>query len=190
MLPGENDDEEEEEEKKQTNMEKKKTTSERKTKDAAAAEWPSAGAIEFVDDFSIRYRPGLDLVLKRVNFRVEAGHRIGIVGRTGAGKSSLTTALFRILEAASGVIRVDGVDIATLGLRRLRSNISIIPQDPVVFSGTLRFNLDPFEKHSDEEIWRALEISHLKRFSFFILLLLLLLLFLLLLLLLLLLLVC
>ena len=125
--------------------------------------WPRVGAIEFAEDYSVRYRPGLDLVLKGVNFSVGAGERIGIVGRTGAGKSSLTSALFRILEAASGVIRVDGVDIAGLGLRRLRSGISVIPQDPVLFSGTLRFNLDPFERHSDEEIWRALEIAHLKK---------------------------
>ena len=90
--------------------------------------WPSSGSIEFADNYSVRYRPGLDLVLNHVNFLVEGGQSVGIVGRTGAGKSSLTTALFRILEAASGVIRVDGIDISQLGLRRLRSSISIIPQ--------------------------------------------------------------
>uniref|UniRef100_A0A8C6PLB0 Multidrug resistance-associated protein 1 n=1 Tax=Nothobranchius furzeri TaxID=105023 RepID=A0A8C6PLB0_NOTFU len=89
---------------------------------------------------------------------------VGIVGRTGAGKSSLTLGLFRIIEAAEGHIFIDGVDIGKLGLHELRSRITIIPQDPVLFSGSLRMNLDPFNSYSDEEIWRALEFSHLKSF--------------------------
>ncbi|OPJ88667.1 ATP-binding cassette sub-family C member 3 [Patagioenas fasciata] len=127
------------------------------------ADWPSKGELEFVN-YSVRYRKGLDLVLKGLNLQVHGGEKIGIVGRTGAGKSSMTLCLFRILEAAKGEIKIDGVKISEIGLHDLRSRLTIIPQDPVLFSGTLRMNLDPFNKYSDEEIWKALELSHLKRF--------------------------
>ncbi|NWX11927.1 MRP3 protein, partial [Aegotheles bennettii] len=126
-------------------------------------DWPSKGELEFVN-YSVRYRKGLDLVLKGLNLHVHGGEKIGIVGRTGAGKSSMTLCLFRILEAAKGEIKIDGVKISEIGLHDLRSRLTIIPQDPVLFSGTLRMNLDPFNKYSDEEIWKALELSHLKRF--------------------------
>ncbi|NWR70013.1 MRP3 protein, partial [Centropus unirufus] len=126
-------------------------------------DWPSKGELEFVD-YSVRYRKGLDLVLKGLNLQVHGGEKIGIVGRTGAGKSSMTLCLFRILEAAKGEIKIDSVNISEIGLHDLRSRLTIIPQDPVLFSGTLRMNLDPFNKYSDEEIWKALELSHLKRF--------------------------
>ncbi|KFV59490.1 Canalicular multispecific organic anion transporter 2, partial [Tyto alba] len=126
-------------------------------------DWPSRGELEFVN-YSVRYRKGLDLVLKGVNLQVHGGEKIGIVGRTGAGKSSMTLCLFRILEAVKGEIKIDGVKISEIGLHDLRSRLTIIPQDPVLFSGTLRMNLDPFNKYSDEEIWKALELSHLKRF--------------------------
>ncbi|NWZ27832.1 MRP3 protein, partial [Asarcornis scutulata] len=126
-------------------------------------DWPSKGELEFVN-YSVRYRKGLDLVLKDLNLQVHGGEKIGIVGRTGAGKSSMTLCLFRILEAAKGEIKIDGVRISEIGLHDLRSRLTIIPQDPVLFSGTLRMNLDPFNKYSDEEIWKALELSHLKRF--------------------------
>ena len=125
--------------------------------------WPSKGKIEF-QNYSTRYRPGLELVVKGINASVAPGEKIGIVGRTGAGKSSLTLALFRMIEAAEGKISIDGVVIAEIGLHDLRGNITIIPQDPVLFSGSLRFNLDPFDKFSDSEIWNALELAHLKKF--------------------------
>ena len=126
-------------------------------------DWPTNGCIVF-KGYSTRYREGLELVLKQISFEIKAGHRVGVVGRTGAGKSSLTLALFRIIESVDGVIHIDGVDISQLGLYDLRSRLTIIPQDPVLFTGTLRLNLDPFEKHSDQQIWSALELAHLKPF--------------------------
>ncbi|XP_023165481.2 multidrug resistance-associated protein 1 isoform X10 [Drosophila hydei] len=126
--------------------------------------WPEGGRVEF-KDFQVRYREGLDLVLRGVTFNISGGEKVGIVGRTGAGKSSLTLALFRIIESAGGKIMIDGIDIATMGLHMLRSRLTIIPQDPVLFSGSLRSNLDPFEIKTDDEIWKALELSHLKTFA-------------------------
>uniref|UniRef100_A0A7E4VBL5 Multidrug resistance-associated protein 1 n=1 Tax=Panagrellus redivivus TaxID=6233 RepID=A0A7E4VBL5_PANRE len=126
--------------------------------------WPSEGRITF-RNYSSRYRDGLDLVLKGIDAEIRAHERIGIVGRTGAGKSSITLALFRMVEAAEGSIEIDGINIAGLGLHDLRSNITIIPQDPVLFSGSLRFNLDPFGHYSDGDIWRALEYANLKDFA-------------------------
>uniref|UniRef100_A0A8D2LEX9 ATP binding cassette subfamily C member 3 n=1 Tax=Varanus komodoensis TaxID=61221 RepID=A0A8D2LEX9_VARKO len=126
-------------------------------------DWPTQGEVQFAN-YSVRYRKGLDLVLKDLSLNVKGGEKVGIVGRTGAGKSSMTLCLFRILEAVEGEIKIDGLRIADIGLHDLRSKLTIIPQDPVLFSGTLRMNLDPFNKYSDEEIWNALELSHLKRF--------------------------
>ena len=97
-----------------------------------------------------------------IDCQIQSGEKIGIVGRTGAGKSSLTLALFRIIEAAGGQITIDGQNIGLMGLNRLRSRLTIIPQDPVLFSGSLRMNLDPFEMYSDDQIWMALEHAHLK----------------------------
>ncbi|XP_076154345.1 ATP-binding cassette sub-family C member 3 isoform X1 [Alosa pseudoharengus] len=125
--------------------------------------WPPQGNVEF-RDYSVRYREGLDLVLKNLSLQVKGGEKIGIVGRTGAGKSSMTLCLFRLLEAASGDITIDDVKIAEIGLHDLRSKLTIIPQEPVLFSGTLRMNLDPFEKYSDDDLWKSLELSHLKKF--------------------------
>lgn len=123
--------------------------------------WPQHGEIEF-SNYQLRYREGLDLVLKGISFSIKECEKVGIVGRTGAGKSSLTLALFRIVEAAGGKIIIDEKDISQLGLHTLRSNLTIIPQDPVLFSGTLRMNIDPFNAYSDEDVWRVLEHSHLK----------------------------
>lgn len=123
--------------------------------------WPNRGKVEF-DSLAIRYRKGLDLVLKGISMEIQGQEKIGICGRTGAGKSSFTLALFRILEADSGEIRIDGQDISKIGLHALRSRITIIPQDPVLFTGDLRFNLDPTGLHSDSSLWSALEHAHLK----------------------------
>ena len=117
--------------------------------------WPARGKIE-VSGLEVGYASDLDSVLKGVSFVVEPCQRIGIVGRTGSGKSSLTLSLFRFLEARKGFIKVDGVEIATLRLHDLRCRLSIIPQDPVLFSGTLRSNLDPFEENSDSVLQEAL----------------------------------
>ncbi|PHH84520.1 hypothetical protein CDD83_1818 [Cordyceps sp. RAO-2017] len=109
----------------------------------------------------MRYRPGLPLVLRGLSLDVAAGERVGIVGRTGAGKSSVVGALFRLAELAAGAIRIDGVDIATVGLHDLRSRLAIIPQDPTLFRGTVRSNLDPFHEHTDLELWSALRQADL-----------------------------
>ncbi|XP_021203914.2 multidrug resistance-associated protein 1 isoform X3 [Bombyx mori] len=124
--------------------------------------WPETGALQ-LEQLTLEYRPG-EPALRDVTCTVAPRDKLGIVGRTGAGKSTLTLGLFRIVEAAAGRILIDGVDIATLGLHQLRSRITIIPQEPILFSGTLRTNLDPFEAYSDEEIWRALEHAHLRAF--------------------------
>ncbi|XP_052069136.1 multidrug resistance-associated protein 1-like [Mytilus californianus] len=126
-------------------------------------DWPNEGKVE-MDNYGVRYREGLELVLKSISCKIAPCEKIGIVGRTGAGKSSLTMGLFRILEKAQGCIVIDGIDISTIGLHDLRSKITIIPQDPVLFSGTMRMNLDPFDEYSNEDIWTALNHAHLKTF--------------------------
>uniref|UniRef100_A0A8C7QX01 ABC-type glutathione-S-conjugate transporter n=1 Tax=Oncorhynchus mykiss TaxID=8022 RepID=A0A8C7QX01_ONCMY len=125
--------------------------------------WPQTGTIEF-QDYGLQYRKGLDWALKGITLKIQEKEKVGIVGRTGAGKSSLALGIFRILEAAKGAIYIDGVNIAEIGLHDLRSRITIIPQDPVLFSGSLRMNLDPFDTYTDEEIWSSLELAHLKNF--------------------------
>jgi ATP-binding cassette subfamily C (CFTR/MRP) protein 1 len=123
--------------------------------------WPAKGAITF-NGYSCRYRAGLDLVLKDVSVEILPGEKIGIVGRTGSGKSTMSLGLFRIIEAAEGEILIDGVPIQNLGLFDLRSRMTVIPQDPVLWNVSLRMNLDPFETTTDQELWQALEDSHLK----------------------------
>jgi ABC-type multidrug transport system fused ATPase/permease subunit len=122
--------------------------------------WPSKGSVEFIN-YSTRYRSDFDLVLKDVTFKILPGEKVGVVGRTGAGKSSLALALFRALEAESGKIIVDEVDIGLIGLQDLRENIVMVPQDPTLFTGTIRSNLDPFGLFTDEEIFNSLREVHL-----------------------------
>mmetsp|Transcript_1249 Transcript_1249/g.1271 ORF Transcript_1249/g.1271 Transcript_1249/m.1271 type:complete len:1427 (+) Transcript_1249:173-4453(+) len=123
-------------------------------------EWPQKGGIKF-DNASMAYRPGLPLVLKDLNLDIKPTEKVGICGRTGAGKSSIMTALYRLSELESGKILIDDVDISRLGLKDLRSCLSIIPQDPILFRGTIRTNLDPFGDHQDEKLWDALRRSGL-----------------------------
>ncbi|XP_076093490.1 ATP-binding cassette sub-family C member 3-like isoform X1 [Mytilus galloprovincialis] len=127
-------------------------------------EWPQKGTIQFCN-YKTRYRSGLELVLNGINCNIRNGERVGIVGRTGAGKSSLTQALFRLIEPAEGSIVIDDITTTTIGLHDLRRKITILPQDPVLFSDTLRVNLDPLEKFSDNELWKALDRAHLKEYA-------------------------
>ncbi|RKO83047.1 P-loop containing nucleoside triphosphate hydrolase protein [Blyttiomyces helicus] len=123
-------------------------------------QWPSAGAID-VKDLSVRYSKKSDPVLRNVSFSIRGGEKIGIVGRTGAGKSTLSLALFRIIEhdLITGTLSIDNIDTANLSLHTLRSNMTIIPQDPVLFTGSVRTNLDPFGVVPDADLWTALRRS-------------------------------
>ncbi|KAF5764677.1 putative ABC-type xenobiotic transporter [Helianthus annuus] len=123
--------------------------------------WPSSGSIKF-EDVVLRYRPELPPVLHGLTFFIPPSDKVGIVGRTGAGKSSMLNALFRIVELERGRIIIDNCDIAKFGLTDLRKVLGIIPQAPVLFSGTVRFNLDPFNEHNDPDLWESLERAHLK----------------------------
>ncbi|XP_023553923.1 ABC transporter C family member 2-like isoform X2 [Cucurbita pepo subsp. pepo] len=125
--------------------------------------WPNLGVIKF-EDVVLRYRPELPTVLHGLSFTIFSFEKVGIVGRTGAGKSSMLNALFRIVELERGKILIDGFDVAMFGLLDLRKVLGIIPQSPVLFSGTVRFNLDPFNNHSDADLWEVLERVHLKDF--------------------------
>ncbi|CAD6926039.1 unnamed protein product [Tilletia controversa] len=125
------------------------------------AGWPDKGEVQ-LQDYSARYRSGLPLCLKNLSINIKAGERIGVVGRTGAGKSSLTLALFRIIEASEGSIVIDGVETNKIGLKDLRQSLSIIPQDPQLWEGTLRENLDPTGKSDDAALWAALESARLR----------------------------
>ncbi|XP_071353064.1 ATP-binding cassette sub-family C member 5 isoform X3 [Trachinotus anak] len=125
------------------------------------ADWPQQGELVF-REVEMRYQENLPLVLNRISCTIRPKEKVGIVGRTGSGKSSLGVVLFRLVECCGGSILIDGVDITHIGLADLRSKLSIIPQDPVLFSGTVRSNLDPFNQYTEEQVWDALGRSHMK----------------------------
>ncbi|PQQ13144.1 ABC transporter C family member 10-like [Prunus yedoensis var. nudiflora] len=126
-----------------------------------ADNWPTAGKVE-IHDLKVRYRPNAPLVLRGINCIIEGGYKIGIVGRTGSGKTTLISVLFRLVEPTEGRIIVDDYDICKIGLHDLRSRFGIIPQDPTLFNGSVRFNLDPLSEHTDHEIWEVLEKCQLR----------------------------
>ncbi|XP_062861185.1 multidrug resistance-associated protein 5 [Trichomycterus rosablanca] len=128
---------------------------------APPSDWPQEGEVVF-DSVEMRYRDNLPLVLKKLSCTIRPKEKVGIVGRTGSGKSSLGVVLFRLVEPCGGSIKIDGVNICDIGLGDLRSKLSIIPQEPVLFSGTVRSNLDPFNQYSEAQIWDALERTHMK----------------------------
>eukprot|EP01111_Echinosteliopsis_oligospora_P007904 TRINITY_DN2325_c0_g1_i1.p1 TRINITY_DN2325_c0_g1~~TRINITY_DN2325_c0_g1_i1.p1 ORF type:complete len:1459 (-),score=347.50 TRINITY_DN2325_c0_g1_i1:133-4509(-) len=123
--------------------------------------WPSVGNIEFTN-VEVKYRPELPPVLRDINISIRPGEKIGIVGRTGAGKSTFASCLFRMVDLSAGRIIIDGVDIHNLPIDQLRSHLTILPQTPMLFMGTVRENLDPFSKHSDEELWEVLSVVQMK----------------------------
>ncbi|KAL5483667.1 hypothetical protein EMCRGX_G020072 [Ephydatia muelleri] len=131
------------------------------TETCLPTDWPSDGKVEFREAV-LTYRKGLPPALQSTSFVIEGGEKIGVVGRTGAGKSSLFQALFRMVQLTSGTILIDGADISSVPLDRLRSSLTIIPQDPFLFSGTIQENLDPCNEHSEAELWSVLERCHLK----------------------------
>jgi ABC-type multidrug transport system fused ATPase/permease subunit len=131
--------------------------------DGQLGEWPTAGSIAF-ESVVMRYREDLPTVLNGITFKIPGGTSVGVVGRTGAGKSSLLQAIFRTCPLDAGVIRIDGKDISKLGLHTLRRHLAIIPQDPVGFTGSLRFNLDPFDEYDDAALYAELEKVQLANF--------------------------
>lgn len=136
------------------------------TKNKSLDNWPNKGSIQF-SNLSMRYSEHSNTILKSINLSIQPGEKVGIVGRTGAGKSSIIQAIFRLAQN-EGVVKIDDVDILSIGLHDLRKNISIIPQDPILFSGTMRENIDPFQEKSDDELWRALDqVSTTNQFTCF-----------------------
>ncbi|XP_023742702.1 ABC transporter C family member 10 [Lactuca sativa] len=126
-----------------------------------SSNWPSTGRVD-IQNLKIRYQPNSPLVLQGINCVFEGGNKIGIVGRTGSGKTTLISALFRLVEPTEGRIIIDELDITTIGLHDLRSNFGIIPQEPTLFNGSIRYNLDPLGEHSDQELWQVLEKCQLR----------------------------
>ncbi|CAL5357628.1 unnamed protein product [Camellia sinensis] len=126
-----------------------------------SANWPTHGNVD-LEDLQVRYRPNTPLVLKGITLNIQGGEKMGVVGRTGSGKSTLIQVFFRLVEPSGGRIIIDGIDISMLGLHDLRSRFGIIPQEPVLFEGTVRSNIDPIGLYSDEEIWKSLDRCQLK----------------------------
>lgn len=124
--------------------------------------WPSTGNLTY-DDVHLRYRPECDLVLKGVSFNIKGGEKVGIVGRTGAGKSTLIQCISRLVEIERGTMTIDGVNTSDIPLEQLRDAITVIPQDPTLFAGSVRFNLDPMDKHTDEEMLSLLKRAGLEK---------------------------
>ncbi|KAJ3067462.1 hypothetical protein HDU99_003519 [Rhizoclosmatium hyalinum] len=134
------------------------------SKDEKLVNWPSAGAVE-IKNLEIAYEARPDhVVINGISLKIQAGEKIGIVGRTGSGKSTLMDAFFRLMEATNGAIEIDGENIATLGLKKLRSSIQMIPQNPILFDRTVRSNVDVVGKYSDDDIWYALECCGMKEY--------------------------
>lgn len=131
-------------------------------KEPLPSEWPQQGQIEF-KAVHLRYRPTTDLVLKGLDFKIEAGKKVGVVGRTGAGKSTLGLTLLRLMEVETGSIEIDGIDISKVELQHLRHKITTIAQEATLFKGTLRFNIDPYEMESHENIDALLERAGLTK---------------------------
>lgn len=123
--------------------------------DETIPSWPQRGKVEFIN-YSVKYRPDTEIVLKNISFKINPGEHLGIVGRTGSGKSTISLCLFRILEATNGKILIDDVDISTIGLKKLRTSITIIPQDSTLMTGTLRYNIDPVGLYSDTDITKVM----------------------------------
>ena len=130
------------------------------TDNRPALDWPNEGSIS-LENVTFQYSTELPFVLNNLTITIQPAEKVGIVGRTGAGKSSLLSVLFRLAEP-HGQITIDGVDIQSIGLHDVRSKMSIIPQDPVLFSGMIRYNLDPFDEFSDNDLWDVLEQVQLK----------------------------
>lgn len=127
-----------------------------KLTDAEKGVWPKQGAIKF-ENVSMKYRPTLEPSVRNLNFEIQAGMKVGVVGRTGAGKSSILQILFRLVDPSEGSVFIDGVDLKNVGLHLLRKNIAYIPQTPFLIQGTIRENLDPFQEKTDDQLWSMLD---------------------------------
>jgi ABC-type multidrug transport system fused ATPase/permease subunit len=132
-----------------------KSLNEKRDSTEKREKWPYEGRIKF-ENVTMRYRENLETSVRGLNFEAQPGMKVGIVGRTGAGKSSILQILFRLVDPEEGKIEIDGIDIKDMGLHMLRKNIAYIPQTPFLIQGSVRENLDPFEEFSDEEIWATL----------------------------------